>query len=288
MNTSLLNAFKASSGAFSEVTPREATGDKSVTIDRDEKTILHQVYHPNTFTRVGGAAPDGKQSHCFFYVRNFHSDTYDLHQLAIKYPKAQGNELRLYFNRESHFYPAAGTIWYIFTRSSSVYPFIGFMDSVEWERLTKTASYDNVCSLDEEDDSYQKVLHSPQAQQGVVKSSATRYPRNPSLAAQIIKFSNHQCQYDSSHQSFISASSSQQYVEVHHLIPISYMRDFKYSLDVAANLIVLCPNCHKTVHFGMPEIKRLYLTKFHYERAEDLIQAGIYISLQDLFSLYDV
>ncbi|EIJ0947430.1 MULTISPECIES: HNH endonuclease [Vibrio] len=292
MNSSLLQGFRAISGAGSEVTLREATGDKSVTIDRDEKAVLHQIYHPNTFTRAGGAISDGKPSHCSFFVYNPHTNNYDLHQLAIKYPKAQGNELRLYFNRESNFYPPAGTVWYIFTRQGVNYPFIGFIHSLEWENLAsgeaQRLAYEASYALDDDDDSYQKVLHSPQAQQGAIHTSSTRFPRNPTLAANAIKYSRYQCQFDPSHLSFIAASSLQQYVEVHHLIPIAYTYMFSCSLDVPANLIVLCPNCHKAIHFGVPETKRVYLEKFYRERYFDLQSAGINISLNDLFSFYNI
>ncbi|ENG8027031.1 HNH endonuclease [Vibrio parahaemolyticus] len=292
MNSSLLQAFNAVQGAGSEVTIREATGDKSVTIDQSEKAALFLIYPPTTFTRAGGSLPDGKPSHLPFYVFNEHTNTFDLHQIAIKYPKAQGNELRLYFNRESNFYPPAGSIWYIFVRSGVQYPFIGFINGWEWENLAsgeaQRLAYEASYALDDDDDSYQKELHSPQAQRGVIQSSSTRFPRNPSLAADAIRSSNYQCQYNPLHQSFTAASSSQQYVEVHHLIPIAYMNRFQYSLDVPANLVVLCPNCHRAIHFGTSEIKRLYLEKLYSERSEYLTQAGIGISLQDLLSIYGV
>ncbi|WP_158138911.1 hypothetical protein [Vibrio metschnikovii] len=54
MNVSLLQAFNATQGAGSEVTIREATGDKSVTIDQSEKAVLFQIYPSTTFTRAGG------------------------------------------------------------------------------------------------------------------------------------------------------------------------------------------------------------------------------------------
>lgn len=292
MNLSLLQELNAISGAGSEVTIREATGDKSVTIDMDEKTVLHRVYHPETFTRAGGAISDGKPSHCMFYVFNPHINNFEAHQLAIKYPKAQGNELRLYFNRESNFYPPAGAIWYIFTRQGVSYPFIGYMSNFEWENLSSGQSqnlaYEASYTLDDDDDSYQKELHSPQAQRGVISTSSTRFPRNPALAASTIKLSNYKCQYDQWHTSFIAASSLQQYVEVHHLIPISYTSYFQHSLDVPANLIVLCPNCHKAIHFGTPEIKKAYLERFYYERKDNLYHSGIGISLQDLLSFYGI
>ena len=40
------------------------------------------------------------------------------------------------------------------------------------------------------------------------------------------------------------------YVEAHHLIPISEGKRFGYSIDIAANICSLCPNCHRSIHLG--------------------------------------
>jgi 5-methylcytosine-specific restriction protein A len=286
----LLQKFEAIAGAGSEVTVREATGDKSVTLDRFEKTVLHLAYPADTFTRAGGAAKDGLPTHQTFNVLNTHLKKYEQHQLAIKYPKASGNELRLYFNRESNFYPEAGNMWFIFTRPDEPIPYIGFMPVMEWENVAsgeeQKLAYEESYSLDDDDDFYQKELHSPQAQAGTIQQSSTKYARNPSLAASAIKKAHYKCEYDEEHSTFISAASGESYVEVHHLIPISQSGKFQYSLDVPANMVVLCPNCHRAIHFGTTEVKRVYLRKFYDERIEYLTQAEITVSFEELCSYY--
>ena len=287
----LLEKFGAALGASSEVTLREATGDKSVTIDRNEKAVLYSVYPEFSFTRPGGAVADGKPTHHLFNVFNAIHNAWEQHQVSIKYPKASGNELRLYFNRESNFYPPAGSVWYIFIRVGEAIPSIGFMSSMEWENISsgdaQKLAFETVYALDDEDDFYQKELHSPQAQAGLIQQSSTRFIRNPSLAARVIKEADHRCELDDTHVSFVSAVSGEQYVEVHHLIPISYSGEFQYSLDVPANLIVLCPNCHRVIHFASKEIKREILVKFYNERIEYLNQSRIGIEFEELCYFYN-
>jgi len=288
----LLEHFRAISGAASVVTKREATGDKGVTIDLSEKAILYSLYPKSLFTRAGGAVKDGKPTHHSFNVHRHEDNKSSLFDISVKHPKAKGRELRLNFNRGSNFYPPEGSVWYIFTREGVLEPFIGFMSQPEWENIAsgdaQKLAFESAYSLDEDDDSYQKELHSPQAQNGKITNSSTRYKRNPSQAASVIKKNNYKCQFDPTHDSFVSASSGNQYVEVHHLIPISKTDDFTYSLDVPANLIVLCPNCHKTIHLASEEEKVVLLNKFYQERVDQLERAGIAVEFEKLCDFYGI
>ncbi|HDY7447493.1 TPA: HNH endonuclease [Vibrio vulnificus] len=44
---------------------------------------------------------------------------------------------------------------------------------------------------------------------------------------------------------FIKRSNGEPYLEVHHIIPLS-----QGGLDSLENVISLCPNCHRKIHFG--------------------------------------
>lgn len=293
-NEHLKNYFSATDGAGSIVTKREATGDKSVTVDRDEKSVLLPIYSSNSFTRAGGAEADGKPSNWKFNVLNPVTGNYELHNVAIKYPKADPKkmELRLYFNRVSNFYPNENDYWYIFSKAGENIPYIGFISSREWENISsgvdEAKAFEENYALDEDDEQFQKEIHSPQAQVGKTETSTTRYSRSPAKAANAIKRSKYKCQFDDSHVSFISGSSSKPYVEAHHLIPLSYSDEFEVSLDVPANLIILCPNCHRAIHLGTAEVKKEYLTKFFNERKANLKQSGIRLTLEILFKFYNI
>ncbi|ENL1287737.1 HNH endonuclease [Vibrio parahaemolyticus] len=293
-NEHLKNHFTATEGAGSIVTKREATGDKSVTVDKEEKSVLFTIYPSGSFTRAGGAAADGKPNSQTFKVLNPATGKYESHKVAIKYPKANPKkmELRLYFSRGSHFYPNENDYWYVFTRTGEDIPYIGFMSSGEWENISsgidEAKAFEENYALDEDDELFQKEIHSPQAQAGKTETSTTKYPRSPAKAANAIKKSKYKCQFNSDHDSFISGASLKAYVEVHHLVPLSSSDKFTVSLDVPANLIVLCPNCHRAIHFGTAEIKKEYLEKFYHERRDTLEQSGIRIKLEDLFEFYNI
>jgi len=284
--------FNSVTGAGSVVTTREAGGDKSVTIDSAEKEALFTCYPSDSFARAGGGDVNNKPSTQWFNIYDVESETHTSHELAIKYPKAKGNELRLYFKRETGFYPTDQDEWFIFTRKGEAYPFIGFYSAERLENILSGEQsrivFENNYTLDDEDDEYQKAASSPKAQQDQVTYEGKRYKRDASLAATSIKTAKHQCQFDEKHESFISGSSGKPFVEVHHLIPISRSEDFENSLDVSANLVVLCPNCHRAIHYGDTDIKIKLINKFFNERVSSLNDSGINIKIEELFNYYSV
>ncbi|MGF1715903.1 HNH endonuclease [Photobacterium chitinilyticum] len=287
-----LEFFNAKLGAHSSVTVREAEGDKAVTLDQYEKNVLFSLYPADSFTRVGGAVSDNKSPTKIFHIYDVNNDTYVSHELAIKYPKATGNELRLYFNRPSNFYPNSHQDWFIFTRDNEDIPFIGFCSSLsnkcypkgETHNLEGLHNYD----VDNEHDAYLRDVNQPVPKKGTVSYTITAQNRHPRIGSQLIAQGNYRCEVDNSHWSFISGVSGQKFMEVHHLIPISKSDEFKYSLDVRPNLVVLCPNCHKAFHHGSKQIKQSLLFRFYTERCCELKQAGIDITLEQLYMYYSV
>jgi 5-methylcytosine-specific restriction protein A len=299
-NAALRKYLGASKGAYSQVTNREGTGDKSVTVDKDEKSVLFTKYDKQRFERGGGDVPN---AHRHFNVWDPDSRKYELEELSIKYPKRQGTELRLYFNRDSGFYPEPQDIWFIFTQDGVDTPFIGFMDQSRWEDLAsgdlRRQAYVAACDLDDEDEEYQRVIQSPSVQiagqndapkdkELQAQYKVTRHKRSAALAAREIKRAGRACQFDPSHKTFTAGSTGAAYVEVHHLIPMAASAKFEHSLDVSANLIVLCPLCHRAIHYGDTATKRAYLDKLFAERKKRLAESGVEITLGQLYRLYGV
>lgn len=118
------------------------------------------------------------------------------------------------------------------------------------------------------------------------KLSAGPYKRDPKKAANAKKRANYKCEYDTSHVTF-TGQNGVNFSEAHHLIPISMQYKFFYSLDVEANIVSLCPNCHSILHHSMGEEKKKILTKLYNERIERLKKCNIYISLNDLLEIYN-
>lgn len=127
------------------------------------------------------------------------------------------------------------------------------------------------------------VVYEPKMKQEKIVGEKSSYIRNPEVAKRCIVLSNYKCNLDGNHESFIT-KKGKPYMEAHHLIPISYQDYFEYSLDVEANIISLCPNCHRKLHYGR-DIKE-ELEKIYKDRIQILRKSGIDISLEELFTIY--
>lgn len=109
------------------------------------------------------------------------------------------------------------------------------------------------------------------------------FRRNPEKAKKSIVLANYKCDLDKSHVSFI-ANIGKPYMEAHHLIPLSTQDYFDNSLDVDANIVCLCPNCHRKLHYGANKTNDL--RKLFSQRIENLKKSGIDISFEQLIELY--
>jgi len=113
-----------------------------------------------------------------------------------------------------------------------------------------------------------------------------KYKRDIKKSKKALKNSNFCCEYDISHKSFISGLTGKMYVEAHHLIPMSEQGRYENSLDIVANIVALCPNCHRLVHHGT-FIEKSKLIEFIYSLRHDSInKKGIDISITDLLKIY--
>ena len=66
-------------------------------------------------------------------------------------------------------------------------------------------------------------------------------------------------------------------MEGHHALPMRYQERFKNSLDVYANVVCLCPTCHRLLHYGIASEKIDVVDKIYYDRADRLAACGIKI-----------
>ena len=95
------------------------------------------------------------------------------------------------------------------------------------------------------------------------------------------------CEISTEHRTFIQRYSLKPFTEAHHLIPLKHHSKFQVSLDVPANIVSLCPNCHRKLHFGkLDEIGDL-LELLMENRRERLSECGIRVSLSKLRMLYE-
>lgn len=101
-----------------------------------------------------------------------------------------------------------------------------------------------------------------------------------------IKEANFNCEIDNLHKWFISKKTKENYVEGHHLIPIAYQNQFEYSIDIPANIVSLCPLCHKKLHHAELEEKEKMIKKMYEQKIERLNKCKIDISIEQLIQMY--
>lgn len=284
----------AVAGAFSKVTKREAEGDKSVTLDKHEKSVLHALIPTTNIVRKGGATIDNNPSHHKFMVWNPSSRTFEEGKSALTFPKKGKSELRLYFKKDAsaNFYPSEGQAFFILEVQGDSRPYIGAMDSTTFNGTISTKptvrSFTKGLIIDEEDTDYQTLVHEPNAAGGARQSTRNTFNRSITIARTAIGAAKYECQHDKTHWSFVSGATGKLYLEPHHLVPISLQSEFTNTLDCVANIIVLCPNCHRAIHYGDIPTKRAMLTKFLGERVSDLKKSGVDVSLNYLLEKYGV
>ena len=86
------------------------------------------------------------------------------------------------------------------------------------------------------------------------------------------------CEIDETHQTFIAENTNKPYMEGHHAIPMRFQEQFDHSLDVYANIICLCPLCHRRIHHGLSKDRELMANKIYLSRADRLANSGIELS----------
>jgi|GEM_PF-6689203 len=118
------------------------------------------------------------------------------------------------------------------------------------------------------------------------KNNKPTYPRDSKVALCALKLANYKCALDEKHETFISQTTSENYVEVHHLIPIKYYDEFDADVDNLANIVVLCQNCHRRLHYGQFEDKEFLLKTLYNGHIHNLKIVDLNIEKDELFAMY--
>ncbi|ENY6473664.1 HNH endonuclease [Vibrio parahaemolyticus] len=100
-------------------------------------------------------------------------------------------------------------------------------------------------SLDDSSENRQRRLTSRSTKPKVVYRLVQDYRRDPDVVAEALYRAEGFCEKCKEKAPFIKRSNGEPYLEVHHIIPLS-----QGGLDSLENVISLCPNCHREIHFG--------------------------------------
>ena len=111
------------------------------------------------------------------------------------------------------------------------------------------------------------------------------YTRNKIIISQALDGAHHMCENNSAHVTFVAAATNKLYMEGHHLIPMKFQDQFDCSLDVYANVVCLCPICHRLLHYGMKKDKEYLSEELFEQRIYRLVVSGIDISKKEFLKL---
>lgn len=120
---------------------------------------------------------------------------------------------------------------------------------------------------------------------GIRQSKKTSiWKRDRVICQQVIVAAHFLCEIGSEHKTFMAKETNRPYMEGHHIIPLAKQESFFHSLDVYANIISLCPVCHRLLHYGtekekLPALKKIWLT-----RQKRLTQSGLNMDLEHFLS----
>ncbi|MDY4367641.1 HNH endonuclease signature motif containing protein [Pectobacterium brasiliense] len=288
MNKEQLQLLGADEGAYSEVTDREATGDRSITLDRYEKGILAKYFDLSKINRRGINNEENLSERLSLLTLIDGSiERIEVREIPIVYPKREGNELRLYMQGSKGFYGNTGDTFVIYTKKKAPGPIVGFI-SPEFRQDVSDESERNfiINNLDTDDEKYQRGILLSQA--GIpFERISLQFPRTALIARQALIKANYQCEYESTHKTFISPITKSEFMEAHHLIPLSVQKDFSTSLDHIYNIFSLCPNCHRKIHFGSVKDKEEILERLYSSR-EELFLSSWALSFEQLCNYYGI
>lgn len=159
----------------------------------------------------------------------------------------------------------------------------------EYAYLVEEASYlylvEKELTTKLQDHTRDKTIHpSPPAE---LRANSTQiYQRSRRVAAEAIQNSNYLCQIDSNHAFFKSRTTKKNYVEAHHIIPISTQALFEYSIDCVPNIASLCPVCHRQIHYGYSEDRTKLLEVLWDKQYRKIEKAGIELRFKEVVEMY--
>ena len=146
----------------------------------------------------------------------------------------------------------------------------------------------NTCKITKTDYRNFELAHTTEIK--TTSSQAGNYPRNPKWGKIAIERNNYNCLFNEKHETFKSQATNKNFLESHHLIPISeifvYWENQRVNIDCVQNIVPLCPNCHRQVHLGTKAEKTKILRELLKKKKNDLKSINIEINMDTLLSLY--
>lgn len=267
-----INQFQAHTGAYSIVTNREFQDSQITATDTESEILINHFKKENI--HIGPKKDNPAQAKKAFKLYPSGEEIF----LNLVFPKPKKTELRLYLSKEAGFKPAAGHIWFMFAKNNELW--LGEMQEDTW-RL-QSSEY----RIDESESVYQGIIHETDEIKIQTLKERDVFQRDRKLAIHRMELSHYKCEFEPSHNLFLSRYSHAPYLEAHHLLPISLQKNYDKPLDVLDNIFCLCPFCHRAVHHAEKEFARNIIQKLIENRPQVL---NILNSQQeDIYKYYSV
>lgn len=264
--------FNSDNGAYSVVTRRE-NHDSQITATDEEARLLLSFFGKENI-HVGNVKSDRKKSKQSF---SLYPDG-DVINLNLVYPKPEKTELRLYLSERAGFKPDSEDIWFMFKKNNKLW--IGAMNESVWRDQNQILIYD------ESDGGYQDSLQELDEIKVHKLKDRDVYARDRKKAIRRMELSDYQCENNNKHNLFLSRSTSNPYLEAHHLIPMSLQKNIEESLDTLGNIYCLCPYCHRAIHHAEKTVTKTIIDNLVGKRPEVL---GILNNtISDIYNYYAV
>jgi 5-methylcytosine-specific restriction protein A len=129
------------------------------------------------------------------------------------------------------------------------------------------------------------MLDVPMEVTTIIKNEHNTWRRSGIMRTQVIEFAGYNCEINKDHKSFVAEKNKKPYMEGHHVIPMKLQSNFDKSLDVYANIICLCPICHRKIHYGLKEDRRLLMSQIYDNRSVRLEHSGIRLSKKEFVEI---
>ena len=114
---------------------------------------------------------------------------------------------------------------------------------------------------------------------------SARWNRDRIIIQQALRSARFLCEVNPAHTTFIAEASGENYIEGHHIIPMCRQNSFENSLDIYANILGVCPNCHRLLHYARQAERRSALNTIYSARAERLCHSGILLGRDDFLAM---
>lgn len=247
----------------------------------EEMKLIPQYYH-----HLVGKRPDGNPS-CKAYVKVRNIMQIDINSLRniiqfdkdrTMFDRASERFNTAYVNVEDSFYNELVRLTQKNIKITVDQNTLNKLEEIRYQNDIESVRVDEIINFHDNP----KIIDDKKSRQETLK-----WDRNPKRAKRVIVYNNYKCEFDKTHNYFISDITKKNYVEAHHLIPMEFQDRFiPISLDVEANIISLCVVCHKKLHHGIFSEKKKIIEKLYTERKNRIKDCGINIELDELLNLY--